>query len=430
MVAAPPAVPSPFMKPTDPAPAPHCQVLLQLVSEDAMENLLPVMALRPGRIIQVRNGDAAKNPRMEAAASNFRHALQVLSQEPAFKGYLPKMVELNLPHVSPDIGAVRDLVAGTLATTQGVTVNFTGGTRLMSIGAFQAAGALGRPSIYCDLAAQRFSDGRTGREGRWPDFHSLAGNLSARLLMAVEGRNPNDWRSDSATDPLSAFGLKAFELRNQHWTVLEGLNKTLRSFFYTNGDKLPQGADELRDLTVKPLPAQATASEPARLLLAAAAKAGLLRGDAQSYKLNVQPTKRTIERAVSLITHSWLELAVMDCLLRNPRYQDPAWSVELAKNENSDFSDTDLVCVDQHTASLRVISCKATMNRPPQEYLDNVKERAMRMGGPNAASTLVVFKPAPGQENAIRSYARRLGVDVALEADEIVKMFSPHVVAK
>ncbi len=395
-----------------------------------MENLLPVMALRPGRIIQVRNGDAARNPRMESATANFRQALHVLSQEPGFKGYLPKMVELNLPHLSPDISSARDLIASTLATTQGVTVNFTGGTRLMSVGAFQAASALGRPSIYCDNADQRFSDGRTGREGRWPDFRSIASKLSARLLMAVEGRNPDDWRSDTATDSLRAFGLKAFELRNQNWSLLEGLNKTLRAFFYTQGDKLPQGAEELRELTVKPLPPQATANEPSRLLLAAATSAGLLRGDAQSYKLNTQPTRRNIERVLSLIMSSWIELAVMDCLLRNPRYKDPAWSVELAKNENADFSETDLVCVDQQTASLRVISCKATMTRPPQEHLDNVKERAFRMGGPNAAATLVVFKPAHGQENAIRSYARRLGVDVALEADEIVKMFSPHVVAK
>ncbi|MDB6140194.1 MAG: hypothetical protein JWO94_3266 [Verrucomicrobiaceae bacterium] len=421
------------MKPTAPAPvsASQCQVLLQLVSEQVLPNLLTVMALRPGRIIQVRNGDAAKNPRMETATSHFRHALQVLSQEPGFKGYHPKMVELNLPHLSPDLTSTRDVVANTLATTQGVTVNFTGGTRLMSIGAFQAAAALGRPSLFCDAASQRFSDGRTGGQGRWPEYAGIASTLSARLLMAVEGRNPDDWRSEPATDPLRAFGLKAFELRNQQWNILENLSKTLRPHFYTHGDKLPHGAEELKELTLKSLPSQATANEHARQYLAAAASAGLLRGDAQSYKLNVQPTKRSIDRALSLINSAWLELAVMDCLMRNPRFKEPAWSVELAKNEAfSDYNDTDLVCVDQNIAALRVISCKVTTLRPPQELLDAVKERAVRMGGLAAAATLVVFKPAPNQENAIRSYARRIGVDVALEADEIVKMFSPHATAK
>lgn len=396
-----------------------------------MPNLLTVMALRPARIIQVRNGDAAKNPRMETATVHFRHALQVLSQEPGFKGYHPKMVELNLPHLSPDLTTTRDMVANTLATTQGVTVNFTGGTRLMSIGAFQAAAALGRPSLYCDTEARRFSDGRTGGQGRWPEYQALANTLSARLLMAVEGKNPDDWRSETATDPLRAFGLKAFELRNQQWNVLENLNKALQPHFYNHNGKLPHGAEELKELTLKPLPPAATSSEPARQFLAAAASAGLLRGDVQSYKLNAQPTKRSIDRALSLLFSNWLELAVMDCLIRNPRFKEPAWSVELAKNESSsDYSDTDLVCVDQDTASLRVISCKATTLRPPQELLDAVKARAMRMGGPDAVATLVIFKPAPGQENAIRSYARRLGVDVALEADEIVKMFSPHASGK
>ncbi|MDB6072635.1 MAG: hypothetical protein JWO89_275, partial [Verrucomicrobiaceae bacterium] len=245
-----------FMNSPAPAPAaaPSCQVLLQLVSAHLLPNLLTVMALRPQRIIQVRNGDANKNPRMETATAHFRHALQVLAQEPGFKGYQPKMVELNLPHVAPDLTTTRDLVAHTLATTQGVTVNFSGGTRLMSIGAFQAAAALGRPSLFCDAEAKRFSDGRTGCQGRWPEYPSIASALSSRLLMAVEGRNPDDWRSEPATDPLRAFGLKAFELRNQQWNVLENLNKTLRTHFYTNNDRLPHSADELKELTLKALP--------------------------------------------------------------------------------------------------------------------------------------------------------------------------------
>ena len=422
------------MKPSGPAPTPsaqpQCQVLLQLVSEELLPNLLVVMALRPGRIIQVRNGDAAKNPAMETATIKFRSALQILAQEPAFKGYQPKIVEINLPHLAPDISSVRDSVAHTIATTQGVTVNFSGGTKLMSIGAFQAAAALGRPSVFCDTEAQRISDGRTGGQGRWPEYASVASHLSSRLLMAAEGRNPDDWRSEPATDPLRAFGLKAFELRNQHWNALDALGKILRPHFYTHGEKLPTNADELRDLTVKPFPPQATAAEPARQYLAAAAAAGLLKADGQSYKLNTQATKRAIDRVLSLLNGGWLELAVMDCLTRNPRFKEPAWSVEPSKNENSDYSDTDLLCLDQHTGSLRVISCKVTTQRPPQELLDAVKERAYRIGGAGAKPTLVLFKPAQSQEAAIRSYARRLGVDVALEADEIVKMFSPQAVAR
>lgn len=426
------------MKPAAPASSPppasttpQCPVLLQLVSEEVLPNLLAIMALRPGRLIQVRNGDAAKNPEMEAASAKFRHALQVLAQEPAFKNYQPKIQDLHLPHLSPDISSTRDLVANTLATTHGVTVNFSGGTRLMSIGAFQAAAALGRPSLFCDTKGGRFSDGRTGGgQARWPEYQSVTSQLSARLLMAVEGRNPDDYRSEPATDPLRAFGLRAFELANQHWNALEAMNKALRSHFHTHNDRLPNNPDELRDLTVKPLPPQAAASEPARQFLAAAVSAGLLKGDAQNFKLNTQATKRAIDRALSLLLGGWLELAVMDCLLRNPRFKDAAWSFEPAKNDNSDYSDTNLLCVDQQTGSLRLISCKATTTRPPQELLDSVKDRSVRLGGPGAAATLVLYKPVPSQENAIRSYARRLGVDVALEADEIVKMFSPHAAAK
>ena len=37
-------------------------------------------------------------------------------QAPSYKGYQPKMVELNLPHLSPDLTTTRDLVANTLAS--------------------------------------------------------------------------------------------------------------------------------------------------------------------------------------------------------------------------------------------------------------------------------------------------------------------------
>ena len=56
--------------------------------------------------------------------------------------------------------------------------------------------------------------------------------------------------------------------------------------------------------------------------------------------------------------------------------------------------------------------------------LEALAARVRKLGG--ASATFVLYKPGNGQEGLIRSEARRLGIDAALEADEIAKAFAPH----
>ena len=417
----------PTMKPQDNAPPSASLSLLQLVSESILVNLLPVMALRPSRILQVRYAESGKGTRLDQAASHFRQALQALAQEPAFKGYQPKVTDITLAGASPDIADTRELIATTLLSNPGMVINFSGGTKLMSIGTYLAAMALGRPSFACDPEAQRFTNGRTAPLDRLPDLPGLNKHFSIRLLLAVQGRNLDEWRSETATDPLRAFGLKAFELRNQHWGVLDNFNKALRAHFYTQGDKIPADEETIRSLATKPLPANVTATEPARQFLTAAAAAGLVKIEGANFRLHVpQFTRRAVERAVHLLTAGWIELAVLDCLQRNPRYQTPLWNFELASQQASAHDDNDIVCIDSKRGALNLICCKAALTRSPHDHLESFAERVQRLGA-NATGMFVLFKPASGQESAIRNHARRLGIEVAIEADEIVKAFSPHV---
>lgn len=415
------------MKPQDNTPPTAGPSLLQLASETILANLLPVMALRPARIVQVRLGDSGKSSRMDQAAGLFRQSLQALAQEPGFKGYQPKVVDVTLPGVSPDIAEAREFVATTLLNHPGMMVNFSGGTKLMSLGAYLAAMALGRASFAFDAQGQRFTNGRTAPLDRLPEVATLNKHFSIRLLMAVQGRNLDDWRSETATDPLRAFGLKAFELRNQHWGVLDNFNKALRAHFYSQGDKVPQDEETIRALVTKPLPASVTSSEPARHYLTAAAAAGLVKVEGQNFRLNIpQFNRRVVERAVQLVSSGWVELAVLDCLQRNPRYQTPLWSFEPSNQQTSTHDDTDIVCIDSKHGTLKLICCKATLTRSPHDHLESFAERLQRLGD-GASGMFVLFKPASGQEAAIRNHARRLGMEVAIEADEIVKAFSPHV---
>lgn len=398
--------------------------LIQLVGDQTVQNLLPVMALRPDKIIQLRSRDLPHQTRFKVAAANFSSAVKELAHEDASKGYKPEVITEEIPDTSPDIETTRILIAQKLAAIPGSVVNFTGATKLMSIGAHQAASALGAPSIYCDTQEKRFTDGGTGKLDAWPDFSSTASALTVPLLMAAHGKNFGEWRHDIPTDALKAYGLVAFGQRRTHWEALEGFNKALRSFFYRKNGKIPSSEAELRKLISEPLPNAVSSTQPGRELLEAATNANILLRQGSDHFIIANGVKRDVERVANLLIGTWLELAVLAMLERHPRYQNPLWSVSPRKTHDTDFGEMDLVCVDQRTASLRYLSCKAVLDRPPLEHLEAVGDRAHRVGGSHAASTLVVFHPFDqGQEQIIARYAMRLRMDAAIGADKIVGEF-------
>lgn len=399
--------------------------LIQLVGDQTVQNLLPVMALRPARIIQLRSRDLPGKTRFKDAAANFESAVGQLFLEAASKGYKPEVVTEEIADTSPSIEKTRSVIAQKLAATPGSIMNFTGATKLMSIGAHQAASALGAPSIYCDTQEQRFTDGSTGKLDSWPDFAATSSALTVPLLMAAHGKNFGEWRHDIPTDTLKAYGLVAFGLRRKHWGALDGFNKALRLFFYRRNGKLPSAEEELRKLIGEALPASVSATEPGQQLLDAAASANILAKKDSNYFIVARSAKWDVERVANLLIGTWLELAVLAMLERHPRYQNPLWSVAPKKTHDTDFGEMDLVCVDQRTASLRYLSCKAVLDRPPLEHLEAVGDRAHRVGGSHAASTLVLFHAFDqGQEQTIARYAKRLRMDAAIGPDKIVSEFN------
>ena len=164
--------------PTPPNSAVPC--LIQLNGDNVMANLLPIMALKPERIVQI----VTKTQRAERAVAQFKEVFALLAKEPGYEGYKPKIHDHTL--AKADMAEVRDSVARLLLENAGAVVNFSGGSKLMSLGAYQAALALGRPSLFCDVEEEGFVNGRTGPLTAPPDYRKLVGQLSIALLMAIQ----------------------------------------------------------------------------------------------------------------------------------------------------------------------------------------------------------------------------------------------------
>ncbi len=388
--------------------------LIQLNGENVMANLLPIMALKPERIIQI----VTKSQRAERSVAHFKEVFALLSKERGYEGYRPRIQDQTVG--SSDMPEVRDAVARLLLENVGAVVNFSGGSKLMSLGAYQAASALGRPSMFCDVEEERFVNGRTGPLPAPPDYEMMASQFSIGLMMAIHGRRREDWRVETPTDALRDFGLKAYELRNQQWGPLEAFNKALRAALFGQTDKLPESTEELSALIARPLTGAIANSDPARQYLAAATAAGLLKSQgADAWKLTAAAKREEIDRVYRLMTTGWLELAVLDRILRLPSYKEVLWNPTSAERLEGG-----IFCIDSKGMTLRYFECLPNLYRSPQDHLEAVAQRARRLGGGGAEATLVLLKAAHGQDTTLRHAARRLGVEIVLGPEEIVTRFT------
>lgn len=397
------------------ASQPTISCLIQLNGDNVIPNLLPIMALRPERIIQL----VTKSQKAERAVAQFKEVFSLLAKEPGYEGYKPRIQDHVLS--GNDLPEVRDAVARLLLENAGAVVNFSGGSKLMSLGAYLAALALGRPSLFCDVEEERFVSGRTAPLAAPPDYRALAGQFSISLLMAIHGRRREDWKAEPPSEALRTFGLRAYELRNQQWGPLEAFNKSLRTALYGSADRLPDSEEELVALLAKPLPSAVTCSEPARQYLAAAATAGLLKSSGpEVFKLAVPAKKHEIERVFRLLTTGWLDLAVGDRVLRHPGYKQVIWNPEPVSGDGGGVG---MFGIETSGMVLRYIECLGALARSPQDHLEAVAQRARRLGGAGAEATLVVLRTQQGQDATLKHAAKRLGVEVILGAEEIVRRF-------
>lgn len=400
--------------------------LIQLVGDQTVQNLLPVMALRPRKIIQLRSQDAPGSKRFEQAAQNFILAAQRLKIESASASYEPEVITIVLSSCSPGIEETRVHVAKLLAEESQSVVNFTGATKLMSLGSHQAATALSAPSFYCDTQEKCFTDGQTKAGQQWPDFATTAKDLTVPLLMAAHGKDFDQWKHEQASSELKAYGLTAFGLRRQHANEMKEFTDALKPFFFSKKGKVPSAQDELTQMLSEPLPAACAQSAPCTQLLQAAGAANLVAQNGSDWFVNSEPRKQDVERVANLLLGTWLELAVIAMLERHPRYQNALWSVEPRQTQAADFGEMDIVCVDQKLASLRYLSCKTVITGQALEHLEAVGDRAHRVGGSHAASTLVLFHAFDqAQTQAIRNYAQRLRISATIGPEDIVKEFGP-----
>lgn len=391
--------------------------LVHLVSEQTLQNLLPTLALKPRRVLQVRSNDN----RFKDSPAYLEKACRAADLK-----YIEFLPPETIPSDSPDIEETSRFFDSLFERhkSENLCLNFTGGTKLMSIGAFRVAEHLRIPSLYTDsLNRHEFVDAHTGA---WPvpldSMQSLTSGLSVPVVMAAHGKV---FKAADLNEKLLGFGATAWSLRLTDHATIAVWTKSIRdSLPRDSNNRISSNPQNLRAFVQNKLPPRH--SEAAEAYLEAAAEAGLITVDISGCaRPNVEAKKSSVENFSNLLDGGWLELAVLNFARAGSRFQDMRWSVEPPANTPpSDFGETDLIAVETSKLGLAIFSCKSSLEHVPQlEHLAAWRDRARALGGSHAHAHLCLFQAkSPDQANTLKTRGEAMNVKV-LMGEEIPAYF-------
>ena len=363
-----------------------------------MPNLLAAMAVKPDHIVHLCT------PAMSGASAALERAYgqswvktSVTIRE---LGEHPGMIEMNKA-VESVIGEMGDAV-----------VNFTGGTKLMSIGAYAAATRARVPCLYVDTATGEFINGLSGG-----DFDALFPN-GTEISQVSRQLTVNGVATANGVERVSSgklwkgyAALADFLLRNPaveqkcHDMVEPVIRQEPRAF-----QKMQQYYAELYRKTLKvsdavgELGVQAGLFEqradgfyPAGKWLEALSGLDLSR-PIPAYQ--VYPAAEEARWPFSFFSGNWWEVAVMRYFAEQGRFRDLRWSVNAGSRFGSSTDmEEDILGIDG--VNLLYVSCKRGGDRAKlSRVLEDVNSSARRIGGRFAHKVLAVFVELQGVQRA------------------------------
>lgn len=399
----------------------HPLHLIHLVSDQVLQNLLPVMALRPTAITQVRS----REQRFAQRAQGLEAAVRFLSQAtPFFSGYHPSLHPVVLESSSPTVDETFRTLLPLIKEPEHTVVNYTGGTKMMSVGAYRAARTLDARCLYCDTAGRRFLWDARGPAPLCRAWTAIAQDLSVSLLVLAH--NPV-WKGCSSTRPTEAlirFAIASWELKAETSPALAAYETLLQNHLQPGG-RVPGSRAKLEVLLASPLP-EAHDAGIVRWLDQCVGLGLLRRTEAGWFPAvqggSAESLRSQLENLAGLLGGRWLEIFVWSLLSQRDDLADLRWSIQ-PEGETLAWGETDLVCVDRRRLSLQVISCKQSLRRAnPLEHMEALVQRAHSLGGSHALPCLVILRASPPEAARIRRWARYLGICPVIGKDEILRL--------
>lgn len=377
--------------------------LIQLVSEQTMQNLLPVLRLKPKRLVHLATPRTVD--RSALIANAVEQAGCSVELQTIRLSSMPDMRETN--------HAVRRAIEDAALSGDKAVVNFTGGTKLMSIGAFVAASSHKVSSLYVDTQNALFVDGKTASfldelwESDW-SFTPILKDLSVSVIGAANGcrvvTGGHDWSPfQELADHLMS---NAEEEEEVHKLITDR-----SGFFGGREPRKPEqwlpyfSADMVVPERIAELAVQCGLFEKGSSTQSIRLPSGTLpeledlhanrdtkiSGYTPRYFAAVAP----IQQSLAFLSGAWWEVIIADHMKRSGRFRDIRWSVMVGNDRRTQLEE-DIVALEG--PQVVYVSCKRGGHRSRYlPLLEEIHARSHSIGGAFTKSYLAIQRPPTGK---------------------------------
>lgn len=400
--------------------------LIQIVSEQTMQNILPALALKPNKLFHLCT---------EKMMPKSAHIVEALRQT----GTKINMENINLAAV-PTISEVSKLiqVLDEEIRKSGATsvVNFTGGTKIMSIGAHQGACAAKIPSLYVDTEHGTFIDGNSGTPiteiiGGDLSFTSLQRELSIDILSRANGAgNASPGKGYKHLSELANYLLKNRKDEKTAWEAIYGKNGLASSL---PNKKSPKDYLNLIEKPINLSPKLIELAQSAGIIerrnanaylaLTSEIKQKLLDLDSKyDYKKgrfhadwhfeNFFKSIEPIEEVMRIFSGAWWEVVVAEAIENSGLFRDIRWSANVGFKKQGTRMEEDILAI--RGVNLAYFSCKRGGDKSKlSRLLEEVDASARRIGGAFAEKYLAIYiEPSGIQKTKLEHRAKQLNIKI------------------
>lgn len=395
--------------------------LVQLVSEQTMQNVLPILRLKPVKVYHLATAKTA---------SRSEHILNAVKSA----NINPQIENIRLaamPSITEATRAVARAIGSAREEQLTPVVNFTGGTKLMSVGAYIAAyQATPRAlSLYVDTDDEQFVDGNTA-DGLSELFENdLSFNLVRPMItldIIARANGVAHITKGRAWQQYLDLAMYLFQNPVEALAVHAAISK-----FVVDTPKKLEEWPKLIDCEFE-LPERVAllASASGLVRLTAAGKCKLpditrsqleecCRARSKNELVNNFDQKRIaatepLEFTINFLMGGWWEVVVADAAMRV--FSNVRWSVKISLPGGIELEE-DVVCVDGVRAVC--ISCKrGGSGARLVAHLEELDARARNLGGNFTRKFLAVNMPLKGKTGtALFKRAAELGVKILRPVD-------------
>lgn len=388
--------------------------LIQLVSEEAMPSLFPILAMKPAALVHV-------------TSHGFEHHSEPVLAAAAVAGLRPGDEAVRhfqlppMPSITDTHNAVKEGIEWLQDRGLQPVINFTGGTKLMSIGTFYAAVSAQVPSLYVDGDNQTFVDGRTGPElasflEDGLHLRQVAPHLSVSVIVGAHGgRFRSSGRDFAALVPLARhlFANPADETRV--WEALFG-----KAGAFSKLQRATEKRDWLRAPEVQfSLPKHVRELAEAAGLVVIRQGVARLKCDeweataaaaASGVRLKFNEIQRLIapiQERLNFFGGGWWEVAVAQAVKECGAFADIKLGAEISKAGRRAMEE-DILAVQG--VQLAYFSCKRGSQGRLQRQLEEVDASARRLGGKLALKYFAVCHLSSGMRAELEQRARQIRI--------------------